>query len=167
MSHRSELITTGDRRTLIPSPEDSALAQREASRMIEVTRSMKSQSIELLLGQFQIEKQPLKLNIPVAAMQMLIEIMQQMAQGKPVSIIPSNAELTTQQAADFLNVSRPYFVKLLEEGNIPFKKVGTRRRVLFKDLIEFKSLDLERRNKVADKLVGMSQEIVNDFGEDY
>jgi excisionase family DNA binding protein len=152
---------------LIPSPGDSALAQREASRMLEVTRNMKSKSIELLLGQFQIEKKPLELNIPVAAMQMLIEIMQQMAQGKPVSIIPSNAELTTQQAADFLSVSRPYFVKLLEEGKMPFKKVGTRRRVLFKDLIEFRTLDLERRNKVADELVGLSQEIANDFGEDY
>lgn len=167
MSLRSELITIGDRCTLIPSPGDSALALREASRMLEVTRNMKNKSIESLLGQFQIEKKPLKLNIPVAAMQMLIEIMQQMAQGKPVSIIPSNAELTTQQAADFLSVSRPYFVKLLEEGKMPFKKVGTRRRVLFKDLIAFKTLDLDRRNKVADKLVGLSQEFANDFGEDY
>ncbi len=167
MSLRSELIIIGDRCTLIPSPGDSALALGEASRMLEVTRNMKNKSIESLLGQFQIEKKPLKLNIPVAAMQMLIEIMQQMALGKPVSIIPSNAELTTQQAADFLSVSRPYFVKLLEEGNMPFKKVGTRRRVLFKDLIAFKTLDLDQRNKVADKLVGLSQEFANDFGEDY
>jgi excisionase family DNA binding protein len=167
MALRSELITTGDRRTLIPSPGDSALAQQESSRMLEVTRNMKNKSVESLLGQFQIEKKPLKLNIPVAAMQMLIEIMQQMAQGKPVSIIPSNAELTTQQAADFLSISRPYFVKLLEEGKMPFKKVGARRRVLFKDLIEFKTIDLERRNKVADNLVGLSQEIANDFGENY
>jgi len=167
MSRRSELITTGDRRTLIPSPGDSALVQREASRMLEVTRNMEKLPIESLLGKFQIEKQPLELNIPIAAMQMLIEIMHQMAQGKPVSIIPSNAELTTQQAADFLSVSRPYFVKLLEQGNIPFKKVGQRRRVMFKDLIAFKTLDLERRNKVADDLVGLSQEIAKDFGEDY
>jgi excisionase family DNA binding protein len=167
MPARSEVIATGDRRTLLPSREDSALARREEALLLEVARTIDNPAAGPLLGQFMIERKPVALNIPIAAMQMLIEIMQQMAQGKPVSIIPSNAELTTQQAADFLNVSRPYFVKLLEENKLPFKKVGTRRRVLFKDLIDFKTHDLARRSKVADELAELSQDIANDLGEEY
>lgn len=167
MRMRSEVIATGNQRTLLPSLADTALAQREGALLLEVSRTIGKPSAGPLMGEFLIEKKAVQLHIPIAAMQMLIEIMQQMAQGKPVSIIPSNAELTTQQAADFLNVSRPYFVKLLEENKLPFKKVGTRRRVMFRDLIEFKTHDLARRNKVADELTELSQEIANDLGEEY
>jgi excisionase family DNA binding protein len=166
-SARSEFIATGDRRTLVPSLEDSVLLQREEALLLEVARTIDNPLTGPLLGQFVIEKKPVQLKFPVAVLQMAIEIMQQMAQGKPVSMIPSNAELTTQQAADFLNVSRPYFVKLLDTNMLPSRKVGSRRRVLFRDLIAFKTHDLARRNKVADELTEVSQEIANDLDEEY
>ena len=168
MKAQSEFVAIGDgRSTLLPSREDTAVALKERGHLQELSRGIGRASAAPLLGRFLVEQKHINIEIPVAAMQMLIEIMQQISQGKPVSIIPANAELTTQQAADFLNVSRPYFVKLLEEGELPHRKIGTRRRVQFKDLVEFKAQDMGRRIKASDKLSTLSQEIAHDLGEEY
>ncbi len=90
---------------------------------------------------------------------MLAQILAMLANGQGVQIMPDSAELTTQQAADFLNVSRPYLIKLLEAEKIPFRMVGTHRRVRFQDLREYRSRDDLARRKAADDLTELSQEL--------
>jgi excisionase family DNA binding protein len=97
--------------------------------------------------------------IPRATAVLFAQILEILAKGHGVQIIPKEVELTTQQAADMLNVSRPYLISLLESGQIPCRKVGRHRRITFDALMEYKRQDdLERRN-AADDLTRLSEEL--------
>lgn len=80
-------------------------------------------------------------------------------QGRRVSIVPLDQELSTQQAADLLNVSRPFLVNLLENGEIPFRKVGSHRRIEARNLFEYKNADDVRRASAADELTRQAQDL--------
>ena len=96
--------------------------------------------------------------LPKSIFHVLQRIVYHMMLGRAITIVPINKELTTQEAADILNVSRPYLVKLLEDGQIPFNKVGTHRRIRFSDLMDYKKQrDAERTRGLAE-LTQMSQE---------
>jgi excisionase family DNA binding protein len=99
-----------------------------------------------------------QLRIPSSALQLLFAALSEMACGNAVSLLPLNAELTTQQAADILNVSRPYLVGLLEKGDMAFRKVGVQRRVLLRDVIAYKTrTDIDRR-AALNELARLGQE---------
>ena len=95
--------------------------------------------------------------VPKEAFELLLEILGQMANGNAVTIVPVQAEFTTQQAADFLNVSRPHLITVLESGELPYRKVGTHRRVRFEDLLRFKQADDDRRQDVLTQLAADAQ----------
>ena len=97
--------------------------------------------------------------VPRQAAVMLAQILGFLANGQGVTITPSNAMLTTQQAADFLNVSRPYLIGLLEADEIPYRMVGTHRRIKFEDLREYRRRDDLKRRQAADELTRLSQEL--------
>lgn len=99
------------------------------------------------------------LAIPEPIYELLRQAIPLLAKGNAVALIPSHKELTTQQAADILNVSRPFLVTLLENGTIPFTKTGTHRRICFNDMLAYmKQRDAERREKLT-CLTQMSQEL--------
>ena len=100
-----------------------------------------------------------EIEVPVSALKMLVDILDEMAQGNAVSIVPIHAELTTQEAADFLNVSRPYLVGLLEGGLLPFHKVGTHRRVKFRDLMAYREKSQSARRNALSTLTKEAQEL--------
>lgn len=82
-----------------------------------------------------------------------------MAEGKTVSIVQSDSELSTQQAADMINVSRPHLIKLLESKQIPFKKVGSHRRVLLMDIMEYQDQIVKQREDQLDFLSNQAQDL--------
>lgn len=87
--------------------------------------------------------------LPARAVELVVAILDAMAERKPVSFVPLEAELTTQQAADFLNVSRPHLVSLVERGDIACRKVGTHRRLRFEDVLAFRSHSEQKRRSAA------------------
>lgn len=90
------------------------------------------------VAEIEIEETKERIKIPLQALRLLSKILRATAQGKPISIVPLAMEVTTQSAADFLGCSRPHLVKLLEEGVIPYTRVGRHRRVKFEDLQKYK-----------------------------
>jgi excisionase family DNA binding protein len=131
-------------RPVLPSQADSALAE-QAIRELSRYRSRDGEELQVHLSDGKV------LRIPKAATDLLHHILTEMAIGNAVTIIPVHAELTTQEAADILNVSRPYLVRLLEEGKIKFHKVGAHRRIKFSDL------DAYRQDAEADRLKAMAE----------
>ncbi len=93
------------------------------------------------------------ISIEPALAKFLVEVMDHIKRGQGVTYVPISKRLTTQQAADILNVSRPYLIKVLEAGELPFEKIGRHRRILARDLFAYKRmLDAQRADAMSDLL---------------
>ena len=142
--------------TVAPTEADAVLA-RESSRRLTTQKLGERASIRIQLLDDGEEAETVA--VPASAMRMFLHLLTEMSQGNAVTLIPSHCELSTQQAADLLNVSRPYLVKLLDEGRIPFRTVGKYRRVRFDDLMAYKHKDDEARTRILDRLTAEAQEL--------
>jgi len=143
--------------TVTPTPDETLLAQ-QSSRQLAQFVALPSKSfrrIRIQPGDAAEET----ISIPESAFRLLNGILVQMAQGNAVTLIPIHAELTTQQAADVLNVSRPFLVEQLEQNAIPHRKVGTHRRILLKDLLAYKANMDANRLKALEALSAQAQQL--------
>jgi excisionase family DNA binding protein len=136
----------------IPTLQDSEMASETSRRLASMIPE---------LGEFaevSVADQGEPFKVPAMAIHMLMSILEEIAKGKAVSVIPMDAILTTQQAANFLNVSRPYINKLIKEEKLPCHMVGSHRRVYYCDLMAYKNKEDEKRQSVLKKLTELSQE---------
>lgn len=146
-------------RQLPPSAQEAAIARASGQLLSRYARSKAPLKLRVTDGE---QAEPIEL--PAGAVALLMDILEAMAAGQGVTIIPENAELTTVQAADVLNVSRPFLIKLLDEQKIPHRKVGKHRRIRMEDVMAYKaSIDAERES-VLDQLAAEAQE--QDMGYD-
>ncbi len=100
----------------------------------------------------------LKVPLSEAAFDLLLNVLTEMSRGNAVLVVPINAELTTQEAADLLNVSRPYLIRLLDQEKIPFHMVGRHRRILFKDLMQYRQQSKRAKFKAMQELTEMDED---------
>lgn len=122
-------------RTATPSENDKRMAA-ESCQLLEPLAALPQ---ELRLQLLDKDARQAELSLPAAAVRILNEVLKEMAKGNSVTLVPTDAILSTQEAADILNVSRPFLVGLLEAGRIPYQRLGCHRRVLFRDLMAFKA----------------------------
>lgn len=116
-----------------PSKDEQKLAIESYDALASVIEQLKSETPEI-----EIEETQERIKIPLSALKFLGEILKTMSQGKPFSLVPVATEVTTQKAAEILGCSRPHLVKLLEDGQIEFTKVGKHRRVKFEDVMNYR-----------------------------
>ena len=139
----------------LPSEADTMLA-KETSRVL-ASHIPASDPMELRIPN---DPSPAgTVRLPVSAARLLVRILEEMARGNAVTLIPVHAELTTQEAAEMLNISRPSLIQLLDEGKIEYRKVGTHRRVRFEGLMRYKRNAEAARRAALAELAAYDQEL--------
>ena len=139
-------------RQLPPSPRDAVIA-RSAGQVLSHYAGM-AEPLKLRVRDSG-QEQPVEL--PAGAVDLLMHVLEAMAAGQGVTLIPESAELTTVQAADVLNVSRPFLIKLLDQKVIPHRKVGRHRRIRMEDVMAYKDAIDREREQVLDQLTRQAQ----------
>ncbi|MDW3687510.1 excisionase family DNA-binding protein [Cupriavidus sp. CV2] len=143
--------------------EMSLPLEREVQVAVEGQRALAAYLATQLETQhiqiFDEKNQAHRVELPTSALRLLVDILAELAEGNAVKVVPVHAELTTQEAADLLNVSRPHLVKLLETDALPYHKTGKHRRVRFADLMRFKAERGRASEQAMEALARQAQEL--------
>ncbi len=142
-------------RTVTPTPRDSGLAG-ESGRLLAKYLDSEQEAVRFAVQDGNGSE---SVTVPMSAFRLFTDMLSAMARGEAVALIPTHTELTTQEAADLLLVSRPYLVKLLDDGKIPHHKVGTHRRIRFDDLMAYKRASDAERRRALEELVARDEEL--------
>jgi excisionase family DNA binding protein len=142
-----------------PTPKDSVIARDSERRLARYVHQNRPLKVHLETEQ---DQPPIQL--PAAAVALLMEILEAMADGQGITIIPQTTELTTVEAANMLNVSRPFLIKLLDKGSIPYRKVGKHRRIRLENLMAYKAQTDHESEAILDQLVSQAQELDMGYG---
>lgn len=143
-----------DQDELVDVSDAEALIAREASAKL---RPLAEKKIDIKIRVE--ERCDIVVPLPARAVEHIVHFLEAMAAKKPFSVIPHESELTTNQAADFLNVSRPYLIGLLDKGEISHRLVGRHRRVRVSDLLEYKKRSEDQRRASIAKMVAESRKL--------
>jgi excisionase family DNA binding protein len=150
----STMTTTRHHRALTPTEQDVRQARRSRA-MLDRLQEDERVVLELVARGEDEERIP----IPAALLELLTAALDEIAAGRGVAVAALEEELTTQEAADLLNVSRPFLIRLLEEGRIPFRKVGTHRRLRLADVLDYKCARDAQAERAYEELVAQAQEL--------
>jgi excisionase family DNA binding protein len=139
------------------APANEALIAHEASLVLEAHPASAKLSVRVqLVGAGQ---EVTSLEMPPSAVQLIRSMLKEMGDGKALTLVADDAEITTNQAADLLHVSRPYVVGLVEKGELPARMVGKQRRLPLKDVLAFKKDNEAKRREVLRELTALDQEL--------
>lgn len=141
----------------VPDENEASIARHALVRIKDYLQRHPGTSDEPVV--ITVQEDAERLALPRSAVELMARILAHMAAGQSVSVVPLHAELTTQQAADLLNVSRPFLIGLLDAGEIEHRMVGTHRRIRASSLLSYQRQDDARRRGSADQLTAFSQEL--------
>lgn len=136
-----------------PSKIEQRIALKSYEELVSAIQQVRSKDPEI-----EIEETNDKIKIPFRALQLLGDILKAMSEGKPISIVPIATEITTQKAAEILGCSRPHLIKLLENGEIEYTKVGKHRRIMFEDIITYRQKMKEQQKKHLIDIMSFDEE---------
>ena len=142
---------------VLPTSEDTQIA-KESSRKLAPLAAQSLHTIEVRVAAAGTGNGQ-TIRLPASVFLLLMKILTEMSQGNAVTLMPIHAQLTTQQAAELLGVSRPFLVKELEKKQIPFQMVGTHRRIAYKDLMDYKKMCRANHSRAMDELVQQAQDL--------
>jgi len=145
---------TAERRSVVPSASEVELAKVSVRQIAELAAKAAPAPKYALT-----DHKGTEIELSESAFRVLVEALSAMAGGNAVMLVPVEAEVTTQQAAEMLNVSRPYLVSLLESGEIAYRNVGRYRRIRYQDLLDYQARRTHRRKEAMDELVAQAQEL--------
>ncbi|MCP1573018.1 helix-turn-helix domain-containing protein [Herbaspirillum rubrisubalbicans] len=140
----------------LPAAKEVALAvQGQRALAAYLSSRLDTQRIQI----FDEHNRAHAVELPTSALRLLLDILAELADGNAVKVVPVHAELTSQEAADLLNVSRPHLVKLLEDGALAFHRAGKHRRVRFADLMQYKEARDRASAEAMAELAQQAQEL--------
>lgn len=137
-----------------PTKQEQKTAMVSYSVLATVLKQLKSEEPEI-----EVEETKEHIKIPIKALRLLSDILEAMSKGQPISIVPMATEVTTQKAAEILGCSRPFLVKLLEEGKMPFTKIGRHRRVKMEDVLVYKEKQKKEQKKYLIEMMQKDEEL--------
>ena len=143
-----------ERRSVVPSPAEVEQAQTSSRKIAELTAKASPQQRYALT-----DCKGTEIELGESACRVLLEALNAIAGGHSVMLVPIETELTTQQAAEMLNVSRPFLIGLLESGEIPHRRVGRYRRIKRQDILEYQARRADRRKEIMEELASQAQEL--------
>jgi len=144
--------------TIAPTQQDAKLARESSEALAPLMQGDGIRHLPHILLRTE-DNREADITLPSSVLKLILGALQEMGKGNAVTLLPLQAELTTQQAADMMRVSRPSLIKMLDDGKLPFRKVGAHRRILYSDVLNYIQTEHARRVSVMEELVAETERL--------